>query len=116
MSHGMRWYLLGLSVAAVGLWLLLLVGGVGDQRPARPGLALVLVALSVVAYQFPVLLTRDWKVHAASGPLLAGAFLFSAAEGLALAFLAALVGNALLRLPQLPRPVQRRPWWNCLLN
>ena len=94
MGREMSWYLGRLTLVAACCWALLWLCGVGAERPTRLLLALLLLALSVVAYQFPVRLRPDWKVHVANCPLLAAAFLLPAAEAMGLAFLAALLGNA----------------------
>lgn len=116
MRPAMRTYLTQLTLTALAVWLALDRLGIAETRPLSPVIALLLLLLSLVAYQFPVRLSQDWKVHVASSPLLAGAYLFGPADAMALAFVAAFAGNALLRVPGLPRPVQRRPWWNWLLN
>src|SRR5437588_6542785 len=110
MPRRFMWYLVGTVVAALGLWSLLLQADVGSTRLDHPSLAVLLLVLSVIAYQFPIQLHLDRKTHVASGPLLVAAILFPAASAMLLAFVAAFVGNALLRIPLPGRAGSRRPW------
>src|SRR5262249_46530912 len=116
MSRRFCSYLIALYVATFWLWLLLLRFGVGSGHVADLLLPWLLGCLSILAYQFPVQLQRDRKTHVGSSPLLAGAFLLSGHDAMLMAAVAAFLGNALLGLPRLPRPVQRRPWWSWLFN
>ncbi len=115
MPRRMALYVAGVVTAALALWLLMSLIEIGGAQPVNPVLLLLLL-LSVLALQFPIEVGPNWKRHVANSLLLAGAFLLSPPHALALAFAATLLGNITLRLPILPRPVQRRPWWNWLFN
>lgn len=116
LSRSFNAYVVCVILVTAWLWALLTVYGVGDQRHAMPLQATLLALVSIIAYQFPVLLRKNWKLHVANSPLLAVALLYSSSDAMVIAAVTTFIGNTLLRVKWLPRPPQNRNMRSVIFN
>jgi len=104
-NRALRVYLLGIAAPAAAVLVLLL--GL-PQAPSDPVLAAILVAIAVVAANFPVMIRKNYKVDATPAVDLALVVLFPAAAAVALVGLARILGDATLCLRRNPNTGKRR--------
>ena len=105
MNRALRVYLLGIAAPAAAVLVLLL--GL-PQASSDPVLAAILVAIAVVAANFPVMIRKNYKVDATPAVDLALVVLFPAAAAVALVGLARILGDGTLFLRRNPNTGKRR--------
>ncbi len=105
MDRAIRLYLLGIAAPAAAVLVLLL--GL-PRAPFDPVLAAILVAIGVVAANFPVMIRKNYKVDATPAIDLALVVLFPAAAAVALVGLTRVLGDATLCLRRNPNTGKRR--------
>src|SRR5436305_3531316 len=98
MRTALRAYLLGMTAPAAVASLLLASGSA--RTAGDPWLALILVVLSAIATNYPVMVTPGYKAHAAPAIGFAIVLLLPAAPAVALVGLGALAGEGVLWLRQ----------------
>ena len=116
MNRALRYYLLGIAAPAAAVLVLIL--GL-PRAPFDPVLAAILVAIGVVAANFPVMIRKNYKVDATPAIDLALVVLFPAAAAVALVGLTRLLGDAtdaLLRWQLATRPGELPPYDEALLR
>src|SRR5258707_8756167 len=104
-DRAIRLYLLGIAAPAAAVLVLLL--GL-PRAPFDPVLAAILVAIGVVAANFPVMIRKNYKVDATPAIDLALVVLFPAAAAVALVGLTRVLGDATLFLRHNPHTGNRR--------
>ena len=105
MNRALRLYLLGIAAPAAVVLVLML--GL-PQAPSDSELAAVLVAIGVLAANFPVMIRKNYKVDATPAIDLALVVLFPPATAVALVGLVRLLGDGTLCLRRNPNTGKRR--------